>query len=224
MNIKNIKAALAANASAMNIQPIVSPAPIVETNATTEGAEAKATRQPTPAKRPERPVKTKQQEAAQAAAPSSEKAKAVDLVAFPIESVISSHLKAGIDYNTIPGCGRKPALLKAGAEHLAAIFDLHSTSRIVNRVENYEQGFVLYEVQTTITDKDGMVLAEGLGSCNSKERKYLRTDFATNLNTILKMAKKRSYVDAILTACHASGTFTQDIEDIANEIRMQKEA
>ena len=47
---------------------------------------------------------------------------------------------------------------------------------------------------------------------------YLRTDFATNINTVLKMAKKRSYVDAILTACHASGVFTQDIEDISSSL------
>jgi hypothetical protein len=32
-------------------------------------------------------------------------------------------------------------------------------------------------------------------------------------NTLLKMAKKRAYVDATLTACAASGLFTQDVED-----------
>ena len=55
-----------------------------------------------------------------------------------------------------------------------------------------------------------------LGSCNSRERKYLKTDFATNLNTILKMAKKRAFVDAILSATHSSHIFTQDMEDIVN--------
>ena len=43
----------------------------------------------------------------------------------------------------------------------------------------------------------------------------MRGDFATQLNTILKMLKKRAYVDAILTACHVSKVFTQDVEDIA---------
>ena len=43
---------------------------------------------------------------------------------------------------------------------------------------------------------------------------YLKTDFASNLNTVLKIAKKRAFVDAILTATHASKVFTQDIEDI----------
>ncbi len=52
---------------------------------------------------------------------------------------------------------------------------------------------------------------------------YQRTDFASNLNTILKMAKKRSYVDAILTACHGSGVFTQDVEDIANNVQSRSD-
>jgi len=43
----------------------------------------------------------------------------------------------------------------------------------------------------------------------------LKGDFFTAINTVLKMAKKRAYVDAILTATHASGIFTQDMEDIA---------
>jgi len=37
---------------------------------------------------------------------------------------------------------------------------------------------------------------------------------ADNFNTVLKMAKKRAHVDAILTATGASDIFTQDIEDM----------
>lgn len=142
-----------------------------------------------------------------------------------IEELIAAHLRPGIDYNTIPGCGNKPVLLKAGAEHLASLFGFNSTSSIIHRIEDYKNLFVLYEVETTIFDSDGNIKATGIGSCNSKERKYQRTDFAGNLNTIIKMAKKRSYVDAILTATHSSGTFTQDMEDIAlgdnNNSRME---
>lgn len=35
-------------------------------------------------------------------------------------------------------------------------------------------------------------------------------------NTVLKMAKKRAHVDAVLTATAASDIFTQDVEDMAN--------
>lgn len=132
-----------------------------------------------------------------------------------IEIVVAKYLKAGVDYAVIPGCGKKPALLKAGAEKLAAIYGYRSTSQVINRVERYDQLFVLYEVETTIYDSEGNILAVGLGSCNTKERRYQKGDFAANLNTVTKMARKRSYVDGILTATHASGVFTQDIEDIA---------
>lgn len=37
-------------------------------------------------------------------------------------------------------------------------------------------------------------------------------------NTVLKMAKKRAHVDAVLTATAASDIFTQDIEDMPTEI------
>lgn len=39
---------------------------------------------------------------------------------------------------------------------------------------------------------------------------------ADNYNTVLKMAKKRAHVDAILTVTAASDAFTQDIEENAN--------
>lgn len=39
-------------------------------------------------------------------------------------------------------------------------------------------------------------------------------DPADNYNTVLKMAKKRAHVDAILTATAASDIFTQDVEDM----------
>ena len=41
-------------------------------------------------------------------------------------------------------------------------------------------------------------------------------DIADTYNTVLKMAKKRAYVDGILSATGASDIFTQDIEDFPN--------
>lgn len=43
-------------------------------------------------------------------------------------------------------------------------------------------------------------------------------------NTVLKIAKKRSHVDAILTATAASDFFTQDIEDLADLLGAQQHA
>lgn len=139
------------------------------------------------------------------------------IVTEPIEAIIARHLKAGVDYSCIPGCGRKPALLKAGAEHLASIFKFRSTSSVTHRIEDISKGFLLYEVETSIIDREGNVVAVGLGSCNSRERRYQR-DFAGSLNTVLKMAKKRSFVDAVLTATGASGVFTQDVDEIGRDL------
>ena len=132
-----------------------------------------------------------------------------------IEAVVAKYLKAGRDYDWLPNT-TKPTLLKSGAEILAGVFGFRTTAKVINRIESYDKQFVLYEVCVSVVDKDGNIVAEGLGSCNSRERKYLKSDFATILNTVLKIAKKRAYVDAVLTATHASKVFTQDIEDIVN--------
>ena len=42
-------------------------------------------------------------------------------------------------------------------------------------------------------------------------------------NTVLKMAKKRAHVDAVLTATAASDIFTQDVEDMPEVINVKKE-
>lgn len=39
-------------------------------------------------------------------------------------------------------------------------------------------------------------------------------DIADVYNTVLKMAKKRAHIDAMITACAASDIFTQDLEDL----------
>lgn len=48
---------------------------------------------------------------------------------------------------------------------------------------------------------------------NQPSGKVQNEDIATLKNTILKMAKKRAKVDAVLSATRSSGLFTQDIED-----------
>ena len=59
-----------------------------------------------------------------------------------------------------------------------------------------------------------MLITEGLGSCNTRERKYLKMDPYTMDNTVLKMAKKRALVDAALLVASLSDVFTQDLEDM----------
>ena len=52
-----------------------------------------------------------------------------------------------------------------------------------------------------------------------EKTKQIRTNPADVSNTVLKMAKKRGLVDAVLTVTAASDLFTQDIEDLPEELR-----
>lgn len=53
--------------------------------------------------------------------------------------------------------------------------------------------------------------------------KQIRTNPADLANTVLKMAKKRALVDAVITITGCSDIFTQDIEDIPEEMLQKKE-
>ncbi len=120
----------------------------------------------------------------------------------------------GEDYGLIPGCN-KPTLLKPGAEKLCDIFGFAKHVAILDQVENWDKGIFAYTIKATLISKhSGTTEAEGLGSCNSKERRYRNQDAFSLANTILKMAKKRALVDAVLSATRSSGLFTQDMEDI----------
>lgn len=144
-----------------------------------------------------------------------------------LKEYVREHMTEGEDYGIIPG-GNKPTLFKPGAEKLNAVFGLSPLVEINNRIEDWDSSFVAYEVKVTLLNKRTQVIeAEGVGSCNSRERKYKNQDAANVANTILKMAKKRALIDATLSATRASGMFTQDLEDLdlggQNDFRGQRE-
>jgi hypothetical protein len=131
-----------------------------------------------------------------------------------LKDYVREHMSEGEDYGIIPG-GSKPTLFKPGAEKLNAVFGLSPLVEINNRIEDWDSGFVAYEVKVTLLNKRTQgIEAEGVGSCNSRERRYKNQDAANVANTILKMAKKRALIDATLSATRASGMFTQDLEDL----------
>lgn len=129
---------------------------------------------------------------------------------------IDTVLIAGVDYGSIPNC-KKPTLLKSGAEKILNYLGLIARTEVVNRVENYDIGFFSYEVKVFLIDYNGVVKAEGLGICNSRETKYAKSSPYQQQNTIIKMAKKRALVDATLNVGSLSSKFTQDIEDLSIE-------
>jgi hypothetical protein len=128
------------------------------------------------------------------------------------QAVVQGALKPGHDYGIIPGCD-KPSLLKPGAEKINMLMGVATGYEIMSKEEDFDKGFYAYNVRCFLS-KGGMVICEGVGSCNSKEKKYISQDPHSIANTILKMAKKRAYVDATLSLASLSDIFTQDIEDM----------
>lgn len=160
-----------------------------------------------------------------------------------VQEAIAGALKSGQDFDVIPGTN-KPTLLKPGAEKILMMFGLTSEYEIVESIEDWNKGVFAYTVRCVLS-KNGIKITEGLGSCNSKEDKYryrwvresevpigvdpstlksnqygkLRIEneeIYSQVNTLLKMAKKRAQVDATLTVASLSEVFTQDMEDIKN--------
>ncbi len=178
------------------------------------------------------------------------------------------------DFGVIPGCGDKPALLKAGAEKLLMAFKVSPSLKIEQK--ELGNGHREIIITCTLTASDGTILGEGVGSCSTLEKKYRyrksatqftvlddeipqdykekktayrekgfgckqvngvwkwvryeagesdqieNPDIADQYNTVLKIAKKRALIDAVLTVFGASDIFTQDIDENAPETTPQK--
>lgn len=214
MKIQDIKNALNTKVSTLNVQapqptpPAPTPAP-------------KANVSPAPVVTPrteEKPVKKESDREKAKTTTVKAPVEAItskDVTTDSIEVVVAKLLKPGRDYDIIPGC-KKPSLLKSGAEKLAAYYGYSTSITILNRYEDYDKKLVAYEVKVTVYDTAGKIVAEGIGAANSRERKFLKGDFFSQINSVYKISKKRAFCDAIVTACSASGLFTQDMEDIAN--------
>lgn len=131
-----------------------------------------------------------------------------------LQDFVREMMVPNVDYGIIQGC-KKPSLLKPGAEKLCDIFGFSKQLEILNRTEDWNTGFFHYEIKIILVNKKtGLVEAEGIGCCNSREKKFKNQDSFSIINTLLKMAKKRALVDAVLSATRSSGIFTQDMEDL----------
>lgn len=128
------------------------------------------------------------------------------------QSVVQNNLKKDQDFGVIPGT-QKPTLLKPGAEKIQMLFGVTSEYEEIERIQDYDKGFFAYTIRCTLS-QNGTKITEGMGHCNTKEKKYVKQDPFTLANTCLKMAKKRAQIDATLTIASLSEVFTQDIEDL----------
>jgi hypothetical protein len=89
-----------------------------------------------------------------------------------LQAFVKGVMRQGEDYGTIPGT-QKPTLYKPGAEKLAEVYGLGWRFEDVEIVQDWEKGFFFYRKKCVLfSRRDGMVICEGVGSCNSREDKY----------------------------------------------------
>ena len=88
-----------------------------------------------------------------------------------MQEFVKEMMVDGVDFGRIQGI-QKPTLLKPGAEKLCDIYGFQKTVEVTHRVEDWDQGFFMYEVKVTLTSNaSGYVEAEGVGSCNRREKR-----------------------------------------------------
>lgn len=168
-----------------------------------------------------------------------------------MQAAVQKTLKQGHDFGEVPGTS-KPTLLKPGGEKICMLFGLNPEYEFLQSTEDYDKEFFSYNIRCTLF-RNGQPVAQGVGSCNSKEKKYRfinvdtipdsymgasesfadkygRTKYKINnpdicslVNTILKMAKKRAFIDAVLQVASLSEVFTQDLEDMGDLIQQENE-
>jgi hypothetical protein len=138
-------------------------------------------------------------------------------------AIVKSTLKPDIDFGVIPGTN-KPTLLKPGAETILMLFGLTTTLEILSVIPpqlSKDTDFVAYTIKCRLMKND-YIVSEGLGTCNSAEKKYVSQDSLNIANTIMKMAEKRALVDAVLHVASLSAVFTQDLEDLQDYAKKEK--
>ncbi len=138
-------------------------------------------------------------------------------------ALMNELLEEGTDYGREPGIP-KPFLHQPGAQQLGLVFKFRPEFEKIDSTIDFSQSpiFVSYEFRCKLHQRDsGKFLGEGVGSCNNYEKKYRYhkdgTTFKDPLdrqNTLLKMAKKRAYVDATLNVTGATRLFTQDQDQV----------
>ena len=134
------------------------------------------------------------------------------------QAVVKSQFKDKHHYGIIPGTGKKPTLLKPGAEVIVTLLGLSTEFSIISCTRDFDNEFFDYVIKCTLR-RGGDHIAEGLGSANNRETKFVRDEgkAAGMDNNVLKMAKKRALVDAALQVGSLSDVFTQDFDDIPQE-------
>lgn len=145
-----------------------------------------------------------------------------------VETLIASFVE-GVDVIKVPG-SLKPSLSKAGAEKANLIMGCHPEFSIFEKEIDHDRrniyadkygkertsfGLYRFVVECRIVRNDnGATVGTALASCSTMESKYISRPRDCE-NTAIRMASKRAYCGASLTAFQLSDRLTSDVEDIA---------
>ena len=89
-----------------------------------------------------------------------------------LQAFIKEAMDEGIDYGTIPGTD-KPTLFQPGAQKLSELYGLAQSFAFDVQTEDWDKPFFYYRVVCSLTDRrSGCFVGMGIGSCNSREKKY----------------------------------------------------
>jgi len=86
-----------------------------------------------------------------------------------IQEVMKSVMKNDVHFGTIPGCGPKPTLLKAGAEKLMSTFRL-AADPIIDDLSLDDEA--RYRITVRMMTPSGVFVGAGIGEASSSEEKY----------------------------------------------------
>lgn len=129
-----------------------------------------------------------------------------------INECIEEIFVEGIHYGSVPGV-KKKFIFKAGCEVIISMMGLVARTEIIDKIEDYNNGIFSFTAKTWLVDSSGAIRAEGYGICNSKENKYLKMNPFNIQNILIKLSRKRSITDAVLSVAGLSNKFSQD-EDL----------
>ncbi len=83
----------------------------------------------------------------------------------------AKQMREGVDYGIIPGTDKR-SLYKPGAEKLCSLFGLATSfEQMAGTIEDFTKGVFHYRYRCVLRH-GGAAVAEGVGSCNSMEKKY----------------------------------------------------
>jgi hypothetical protein len=130
---------------------------------------------------------------------------------------IRSSLKEGTDYGSIPTKRgpSKPSLFKPGAEKICGMLGITVHFPSLKETESALLKGLIPEyvmVRCELKNIHGQTLADGVGA------RSLKQDYG-DMNKALKMAEKSAHIDATLRLAGLSEVFTQDTEDMTNNLK-----